>query len=131
MAAHLGAGDPHAQYLTAAEGDAAYLSQAEGDARYPLDANFTGFTKMHAGSAAVTPNAQGKVVVTHGCGFDPDFMLFTVADTAAQLDASGGKVANPESGSSDGNSVAVRVFRNDNGNPVTAQIGLRWIGFKL
>jgi hypothetical protein len=130
VAAHEAAGDPHAQYLTQAEGDAAFLTQAEGDARYPLDANLTGFTKMHAGSASVTPNANGRVVVTHGCGFDPDFMLFTVADSSAQLDATGGKVANPESGSSDGNSVAVRVYRNDSGAPVTSSIGLRWIGFK-
>jgi hypothetical protein len=130
VAAHAGAADPHSQYLTQAEGDAAFLTQAEGDARYPLDANLTGFTKMHVGYGAFTPNANGRVVVPHGAPFDPDFMLFTVADTSGGLDATGGKVVNPESGSSDQNSVAVRVYRNDNGNPVTSQIGLRWAAFR-
>lgn len=129
VAAHVGEADPHSQYLTQAEGDALFLTQAEGDARYPLAANLTGFTKMHVGRGTFTPNANGKIIVPHGAPFDPDFMLINVVDSSAQLDATGGKVVNAEQGSSDATNVNVRVYRNDNGNPVTSNVGLRWIAF--
>jgi hypothetical protein len=83
-------------------------------------------TKIHFGKGTYTPNASGRAIVAHGAPFTPTGATCQINDDQTAIENTSGKVVNVAQESIGGANFSAWVFRNDNGNPVTSPVNLRW-----
>ena len=114
-------------YYTKTEVDANTYSKTQADGRFP-NVGISGASNIHFGGTRVTPNANGKAVIAHGAPFQPTKIVCFITDDAAAMDNAGGRVINVESDTGIGTeNFTARIYRNDNGNPSSSPLNVRWI----
>lgn len=97
-----------------------------------LPANgITGRSKLHFGSAVVTPAAGGKAVIAHGAPFGiPDQVLAMACDADATVQARSGIVCNVLTDTIGGTNFEVRLYRNDTAASHESPTRINYICYK-
>lgn len=87
----------------------------------------TGGSKLHFGTAYVTPAVGGKATIAHGAGFTPDQVFATAGDTDSAVQARKGMTCNIITDEIGGTNFAVRVYRNDTAASVDSAVRIVYI----
>jgi hypothetical protein len=80
----------------------------EGD----LTNGITGKSRLHIGSASITPATGGLATITHGAGFTPDHVICTVSDTDAAVSTAKGLTCNVLWDTLGATTFQVRIYKN-------------------